>query len=315
MMHQPWLSVLIPTYNGEAYLSSALDSIVIQGDNEIECIVVDDGSTDSTLSIVNSYLDKIPLKLFRRERQGNWVANTNYALSLASADYICFLHQDDLWLQGRLSKMRSLLQQHREVNLFLHPSLFVDSIGEPLGMWRCPFPKYPEIITPSLAIARLLIQNFIAIPAPIVKREIALKVGGLDETLWYTADWDFWLKIAASGQTIYYPQFLAAFRVHGSSQTVMRSSDQAEFQQQMRSVVEQHLAKWETDVNRKLKIRQVALFSTEVNTALAAILHGEKTNLWKLGEDFFSLTPNDWYRYFRDSRIFERVWARLKARL
>ena len=54
-MKQPWLSIIIPTYNGQKYLAATLDSVVVQGDNNIECIVIDDGSTDDTLAIAKSY--------------------------------------------------------------------------------------------------------------------------------------------------------------------------------------------------------------------------------------------------------------------
>jgi glycosyltransferase involved in cell wall biosynthesis len=313
-MTQPWLSILIPTYNGAAYLSSALDSIVIQGDNQIECIVIDDGSTDATVSIIESYSNKLPIKLVQRQK-GNWVANTNYALSLASGDYVCFLHQDDLWLEGRLPKMKSIIKEYPDVNLLLHPSLFIDSSGNSLGSWQYPFPQYPQVVDSSLAIERLLIQNFIAIPAPIFKREAALSVGGLEEELWYTADWDFWLKLAALGKAVYYPEPLAAFRVHAGSQTVMRSNDREKFQEQMRSVMEKHLHNWQAQQSKKDKTSQVALFSTEVNTTLAAMIHQEKVDLVKLLASFISLGFGGCHCYLRDSRIWERVSARLKARL
>ena len=314
-MNRPWLSIIIPTYNGANYLSAALDSIAMQAESGIECIVVDDGSTDTTLAILDSYQTRLPLQVIKRNRSGNWVTNTNYGLSVASGDYVCFLHQDDLWLKDRLKIMREAIATYPKANLYLHSSLFIDTEGKPLGIWQCPLPSYPTVVSAELMMERLLVQNFIAIPAPIFKREVALSVGGLNEKLWYTADWDFWLKLAARGDTIYHPQPLAAFRVHPNSQTIRRSSSVDDFSRQLRSVFEQHLTKWETEVNRQLKIRQVALFSTEVNTALAAMVHGEKTNLWKLGGDFVSLTPTGWYRYFRDSRIIERVSARLKAKL
>ena len=314
-MQKPWLSVLIPTYNGEAYLASALDSILLQNDNEIECIVVDDGSTDSTLSIAESYRDKLSLTIIERQRQSNWVTNTNYALALAEGEYVCFLHQDDLWLENRLSTMKKLIKEHPEVNLLLHSSLFIDSQGTPLGLWQCPLPKYPQVIDSNLAIEHLLVQNFIAIAAPIFKRDVALELGRLDETLWYTADWDFWLKIASSGDTLYYPRPLTSFRVHPNSQTVMGSASQTEFKQQMQSVLKKHLLGWRADNKRKQTISQVALFSSEVNTALAAMIHRQQTNMSQLLCSFVNLGPNGWHRYIRDSRIQERVSARLKAKL
>lgn len=314
-MKQPWISVIIPTYNGENYLSSTLNSIVSQGDANVECIVVDDGSTDSTLSILEAYSDRLALKLVQRERQGNWVANTNYALSIARSDYVCFLHQDDLWLQNRLQTMKSLIEQSPQVCLYLHSSWFIDKQGKHLGLWQCPLPSYPVLIELNVMMERLLVQNFIAIPAPIFKREVALKLGGLDESLWYTADWDFWLKMASSGQIIYCPKPLTAFRVHPGSQTILRSSGLQNFQKQLQLVLEKHLSQWEAADSLKDRTRQTALFSIEVNTALAAIIHGKKPNLFKLLYGFLSLGPSGWYRYRRDSRISERVSARLKARL
>lgn len=76
-MSNPWLSVLIPTYNGEKYLAKALNSIAIQDDFDIECLAIDDGSTDETLAILKYFQTQIPLKIVTREPQKNWVANTN----------------------------------------------------------------------------------------------------------------------------------------------------------------------------------------------------------------------------------------------
>ena len=101
-MMEPWLSVLMPTYNGEVHLTYALNSIIAQKDPNMECIVVDDGSTDATFSILNTYQDKLSITILQHKRQGNWVASTNYALSFARGKYVCFLHQDDFWFKNRL---------------------------------------------------------------------------------------------------------------------------------------------------------------------------------------------------------------------
>ena len=87
----------------------------------------------------------------------------------------------------------------------------------------------------------MLVQNFISMPAPLFSREAALRVGGLDEDLWYTADWDFWLKLAAVGKTIYVPRALSAFRIHPHSQTVERSTQTDDFRRQLAIVLEKHI--------------------------------------------------------------------------
>ena len=309
MIKQPWLSVIIPTYNGSKYLAAALNSIVVQ-DDQLECVVIDDGSTDDTLSIVEQYQNKLNIKLITKARGGNWVANTNHALREAKGTYACFLHQDDLWLEGRLKSIKYAIAAYPQASLYLHDSVFIDEQSKPLGMWRCPMSAKRHLIPAEEMMEKLLVQNFIAIPAPVFKRSAALNVDGLNHELWYTADWDFWLKLAAQGDTCYIPKPLAAFRVHGDSQTIRRSSSVAEFRQQMRLVVDKHLS-----TTSATKISRVAFFSAEVNTTLAAIVHGQSPNLFQLGIDFMMLGPMGWRRYWQDSRIQERISARLKAKL
>ena len=309
MITQPWLSVIIPTYNGSKYLAASLDSIALQQDNDLECVVIDDGSTDNTLEIVASFEDRLNIKLITKARQGNWVANTNHALAVATGKYACFLHQDDLWLQNRLTTVKEAIAFYPQASLYLHDSVFIDRDGNPLGLWQCPLNKETIVTTKSMK-EKLLVQNFIAIPAPVFNRQTALDLGGLSNELWYTADWDFWLKLASAGDTYYIPKPLAAFRVHGDSQTIRRSSSVGEFRQQMRSVVDKYL-----HVKPNSQVAKVAFFSTEVNTTLAAMVHGEPPKLFKLTADFILLGPLGWRRYWQDSRIQERVAARLKAKL
>ena len=309
MNKRPWLSVIIPTYNGSKYLASALDSVLVQQEQEIECVIIDDGSTDDTLAIVERYQDKLNINLITKARQGNWVANTNHALSVATSKYACFLHQDDLWLEGRLQNIKNAIALYPDASLYLHDSVFIDGQAKPLGLWKCPLGKKERIVSAKEIKERLLVQNFIAIPTPVFNRQTALDIGRLNSELWYTADWDFWLKLASMGDTYYIPQPLAAFRVHGDSQTIRRSSSIAEFRQQMRLVVNKHLDA------KPSEVAKVAFFSTEVNTTLAAMVHGESPNLVKLAADFLLLGPLGWRRYWQDSRIQERVSARLKAKL
>jgi glycosyltransferase involved in cell wall biosynthesis len=311
-----WLSVIIPTYNGEKYLAFALESIAKQQELDIECIVVDDGSNDSTVSIIKSYQSQIPLRLIQRERQGNWVANTNYALNLAAADYICFLHQDDLWLPDRLKIMKDLVFRYPNVNLFLHPTQFINANNKVVGNWQCPLPKYPQQIAAKTIAERLLVQNFIAIPAPIFKRELALSLGSLDNKLWYTADWDFWLKIALSGKTIYYPTPLAAFRIHPDSQTIKGSAGIDKFQEQLELVFNKYCSNNNyLGFSLTQEIFDLGKFSIVVNKTLAAKVNGYKINLLNLLLDFFRLGVVGAYRYLKYSRIWERTTARLKIKL
>ncbi len=238
----PWLTVVMPVYNGENFLELTLRSILSQPLDGVEIIVVDGGSNDQTIKILESYADRLPLRFLVCEHMENWVASTNHGLHQARGDFVCFLHQDDLWLKDRLVALRRLVVSAPQVTMFLHSSWFIDPAGRRVGTWRCPLPGEFEL-GPDLIIARLLVQNFIAIPAPLFSRQAALDVGGLDEGLWYTADWDFWLKLAAAGCTFYHPRPLSAFRIHPHAQTMRGSSRVLEFRRQQEIVLERHLGK------------------------------------------------------------------------
>jgi hypothetical protein len=311
-MNRPWLSVVMPTYNGAAYLPAALESVLAQDTEGVEIIAVDDGSTDATLALLAGYASRLPLRVVARPRVGNWVANSNAGLALARGEYACFLHQDDAWLPNRLSALKQQVRRLPEAALILHPCRFIDAGGRWLGTWRCPLPAGAGGLGPDLVVERLLVQNFIAIPAPLFPRELALQIGGLDEGLWFTADWDLWLKLAAAGPTAYHPKPLAAFRIHPVSQTAVGRA--GELFRQYQAVQERHLARWEARHPGHPEVGLVARLSTAVNHALASCAHSRLPDVPSLVRRFLELPLSGWHRFLRDSRIVERALARLRAR-
>jgi GT2 family glycosyltransferase len=310
---QPWLSVIMPTYNGSAYLSATLASIESQGDPGLEVIAIDDGSSDATLAILQDYSQRLPLRILARRRVGNWVANTNRGLVEATGRYVCFLHQDDLWLPGRLQTLRQIIAREPDAELLLSASRYIDARGRWLGTWRCPLPA--GHLHQGTLLERLLVQNFIAVPAPLCRREAALAVGGLDEALWYTADWDFWLKLANRTRAVYCPRPLAAFRIHAQSQTAQGVARAGEMRRQIEVVLEKYLPPWLAAHPGRDAVARTARLSMEVNYTLARCAFGDRPNWLALAWRLTALGPTGWYRFFRDSRILERVAAQVKARI
>lgn len=310
-MAHPWLSVIVPTYNGAGLVARALSSVAAQVGLDAEVIAIDDGSSDETVAVLKTFANRLPLRVIQSESRNGWVATTNRAISVSSGSYVSFLHQDDAWLPGRFAFLREVVGRHAEAVLFLHPVWYVNLRGERLGGWRCPLPPN-RLLPPTFVVGRLLVQNFIAAPAPVFRRDAAIRMGLLDPALWYAADWDFWLKLAAAGCTVYRGQFLATFRIHPSSQTVNGSADVAGVRRQLHGVLEKHLRLWPT-LARDACLRQTAAFGVELNGYLFARLHGVATGGAALLRHFLALGPDGWLRFFRDSRILERVRARWKA--
>src|SRR4029077_8778549 len=96
-MEKPWLSVITPCRNGERWLATALQSIVDQNESGIEVIFVDASANNSCLAIVDTFSHQLNIRVFYRTDL-SYTAATNFGVERATADHICILHVDDLWL-------------------------------------------------------------------------------------------------------------------------------------------------------------------------------------------------------------------------
>jgi Glycosyl transferase family 2 len=308
---KPFLSVVMPTYNGQQFIAAALASVRDQQHREsIELLIVDDGSTDRTLAIVQEFANVLPIRLITPGRLGNWVAASNIGLREASGEWACFLHQDDLWLPGRLGRLWGEMER-ADGALIVHDAEYVGPDGQRLGPWTCPFS--PGAIPPDLFIERLLVQNFIAIPSPVFRRDAVIQSGGLDEALWFSADWDLWLRLGALSPTRFIGETLCAFRVHPASQTAARKLLPNEWEQQLTTVLAHHLESWPAKGRLRASVEQVARVSVAVNSALSAVSRGEPARRAAVLLQLLALGPWGWHRYLRDSRIVQRVKSRHKV--
>jgi hypothetical protein len=299
----------MPVYNGERFIAAALESV--RGQHEgIELVIVDDGSSDRTLDIVRDFAKVLPIRLLTPRRIGNWVAVSNIGLREATGDWACFLHQDDLWLPGRIERLRGEMESAEDA-LVLHNAIFVGPDGRELGPWTCPLPEGD--VPQERFIERLLIQNFIAIPSPVFRRNAAIGSGGLDEGLWFSADWDLWLRLGALGPVRFIAETLSAFRVHPASQTAARKVLPEEWETQLTTVLARHLQNLAVTGNLRAKVERAGMASIAVNSALLAASRGEPVSPSQVFLKLLALGPSGWHRYVRDSRIVQRVRSRLKA--
>jgi len=219
----PWLSVIVPSYNGERWLAAALQSLVDQSDTGIEVILIDNSESKLSLQLAGEFREKLDLRIYRRDDLVSWTAKTNFGVEIAKAEWICMLHQDDLWLPNRSSVLHQWLEKQPDAVMHLHPVYIIDERGQRLGIWRCPLPEDRLPVPLDILLERWLVQNFVATPAPMIRRTTFRHTEGLDDRLWYTEDWDLYLKIANAGNVYYHSMPLACFRIHKNSLTVSGS--------------------------------------------------------------------------------------------
>jgi len=310
-MEAVWLSVIVPSHNGQRWLSTALQSIADQKERGIEVIVIDSSTENTSLAIAESFSTQFVIRALRRPDLLSWMAKTNFGVEQAKGSWICMLHQDDFWLPNRSTELQNWVLSQPDAVMHLHPCYIVDEVGKRLGLWRCPLPADGSPVPAQVLYERLLVQNFIGIPTPAIRRDAYLTVGGLDQALWYTADWDLYLKIASIGNICYHSTPLACFRVHKNSLTVLGSRDIHDFRIQHSTIVDRHINKLIPDA-RTATLR-ISEASIEVNVALAAAVAGKFGAISKAIRSVLFLGPAGIARYLSYSRIVDRALPRLRA--
>ena len=185
----PRVSVVIPTYNRAGYIGQAVASALGQSFRDLEVIVVDDGSTDATAKVLNSFSDP-RLVCIRQERAGRSRAR-NVAISAARGEYITFLDSDDYYLPFKVELQVSFLDANPDIGMAYTSAACIGDNGEPLNYtYRALASGW---IYPSVAF---FIPNTITLPTVMVRREILSSIGSFDETMERFEDIDLWRRIA-----------------------------------------------------------------------------------------------------------------------
>jgi glycosyltransferase involved in cell wall biosynthesis len=302
----PWLSVVVPWWNRLEYVRETLDSMASQTDQGFECLIVDQGH-DDTLHLVEEYAGRFDFRILYAPEFPDWMSKTNAGFRAARGRYVCMLHTDDVWRSDRVAKLRAAHDRHPGAGLLMHAVRFIDPSSRALGEWRAPL-RADRLLESADLVEHLIIQNFISCPAPVLRRDL---IGsGIDPTLWYTGDWELYLRVAFATRSVYLDAPLADFRLHATSLTMQKSRSSADFRRQLDQVLERFEAA--LPPARRKRLLRVARFSNAVNAALAEGYHGRLASLLQLLPHAARLGPSDWKRYFNDSRIVERTAARLR---
>lgn len=225
-MKEPLISVIIPVYNGEKFISKSLESVINQTINKLEIIVIDDGSTDSSEEIIRKYTEKYDNIIFAKNTENRGIPYTrNKGLKMAKGDYIAFLDQDDLWLSQKLEIQLNYFEKLKNKNtgLIFSDILYTDDEG---FLCKKTWPSYVAQKIDFLnwsnrkVIKNLFIYYCIPTITAIFKSEVLKKVGYLDENLKNGCDdFDFFLRVASSFRLFYIDLPLAIRVEHHSNFT------------------------------------------------------------------------------------------------
>ena len=188
------ISIICPCFNSSSTINEVVDSILAQVDTKFkfEMIFIDDGSTDNTVSLIKSNMEKlisrgIPSYIYVNSHKGPGAAR-NIGIKNSHYDYIAFIDSDDIWYKNKLTICEELISRHPNYNIFIHDENYIRNNKNHSVIINGTFqqPLYSSLYK----------SNCLSTSAIIIKKDLMLEHGGFDEQLMSSQDYDLWLRLA-----------------------------------------------------------------------------------------------------------------------
>lgn len=210
-MMNPCVSVLMPVYNAQRYVAEAIESILEQTFTDFEFLIVDDGSTDRSLKILQRYAARdTRIRLISRPNTG-CVRALNEMLALAQGELIARMDADDIAMPDRLIQQVEFLRQNPEIVCVGGAQDWIDESGRLL--LHHPEAEQDTEIQHLALIGHTPINH----PSALMRRLTVLQVGGYDESMYPAEDLDLWLKLGELGKLANLKNTVIKYRQHNQS--------------------------------------------------------------------------------------------------
>lgn len=214
------VSVLMPAFNAEKYIAGAIESVLGQTYNNIELLIIDDGSTDNTLNIIQDFAksdDRIKMISHPNMGMGN---SLNKAMTNTQNEWIIRMDADDVMIENRLERQIKFVEENPEIAVASCLVYYIDEGGQIIGRSSSDL-KTKQNFEKYLRSNELIGLHH---PGVIMRRSIVQEVGGYRSQYWPADDLDLWNRIAEKGYLILVQQeHLLKYRIHSSSISVADS--------------------------------------------------------------------------------------------
>ncbi|NRB81601.1 MAG: glycosyltransferase family 2 protein [Saccharospirillaceae bacterium] len=225
------ISVIIPVFNREKLIVRAINSVLKQTYQYFELIILDDGSTDSTESVVKSFLVDKRIRYVKQVNSGRPSLARNSAITLSKGELISFLDSDDTWVENKLEIQVELLHYATEqcidlsiisgdyncnINGQLNSQTFFQSNNVLRKLKNHTMKKLPNasIYEKNGFLDELYRRGFLSTQSNMVRSKFVKQLGGFDKELVFFEDTDLWLKLASLGQVALSHKVLATYYIH-----------------------------------------------------------------------------------------------------
>lgn len=208
----PKISIVTPSYNQAQFLERTILSVLNQNYPNLEYIIIDGGSADKSVEIIKKYEKYLAYWVSEKDRGQADAINKGFAVS--KGEILCWLNSDDTFLPGALKKADEFFKSHYDVGMVYGMAHLIDETDNIID-------DYP---TESFNYKKLAMFNFICQPSAFFKKDAYYAVGGIDIELHFACDYDLWIRIVDKFKIEYLPDFLATFRLHEESKSVIEHS-------------------------------------------------------------------------------------------
>ncbi len=213
----PEISVVVPSYQQAEFLPRTLDSILTQGYPSLQIVVIDGGSTDGSVEILEGYRERYPEQLeFVSETDRGQAHAVNKGLARARGEIIGWLNSDDIYAPGALIAVGRELASNQECDVLYGRADYIDADDQHLG----PYPVRPSFDWHALAHNCFLCQ-----PAVFWRRRLTEEGFQLDEDLQTCMDYELWIRLGRDRQFHYFDRILAHSRIYAENKTLARRSE------------------------------------------------------------------------------------------
>jgi len=213
------ISVVTPSLNQGAFIERTIESVLAQtGDFDLEYLVADGGSTDGTREILERHRGRITFTVGQDDGQSDAL---NKAFAMTTGDVLCWLNSDDTYRPGALARVVEAFRSTNRRWCFGQCRIVDENDREV----RRFVTAHKNRACRRYSLSRFLEENFVSQPAVFFTRELWNEAGPLDRSLWYSMDYDLWLRFGRIAEPHFIPVDLANFRWHGGSKSGARFRD------------------------------------------------------------------------------------------
>jgi hypothetical protein len=223
----PTITIVTPSFNQGKYIDRTIQSVLQQNYPKLEYIVIDGGSTDETLSILKRYEGRLR---WISEKDSGQSEAINKGFRIAKGEVVAWLNSDDMYLPGALRKVGRYFADHPEVAMVYGEGYMIDEKDAIKS--RFPFTE------PKFDLWKLIyFGDYILQQSTFFWRSIFDEIELLGESLYYTMDWDLFIRIGKRFRVEYIPEYLGAIREHGEAKTSVGGVRRFE---EIKSIIRRH---------------------------------------------------------------------------